>query len=83
MKEKRFKIRWKQWHKSYNSFTLFFQFKYHSATLKEKYATHTQPGHWRVEIGEWFQIYFLFWCFDIYFNDNYWWEECDRRNKES
>jgi len=77
MKERRFKFKLKRLniYRSYGGFAFLFYFNFHSAILKNKYEQ-----HWRLEIGDWLQIHFLWWYIDIYFNDNYWHEECDKRN---
>ena len=84
MKEKRFKFKlhWINVHKNYNEFALLFHFDFHPVILKEKYATQTESGHWRMELGDWLRVYFLWWNIDIYFNNKYWQDICHQRNKE-
>lgn len=58
-------------------------FKRIPPALKEKYATQTEPGHWRAELSESFEIFLLCWKITIMFRLGYWNDWCEKKNKEN
>ena len=66
----------------YKNKYLKFGIRHNQPCLKEKWATQTEHGHWRLEIGESVVIFFMFWEIWIRFDNGYWDNWCDKKNKE-